>query len=385
MNKKEVLEIRKQFSPKNCAITRICGCYVDHEKNKKMESKEAFLSLPEEEAFKYFDIFKKTLSGSIGKNMINMEFPIDAEMPGGTQEFLLKLRDSRLEDDMLLEEFYDKVIATYEYAENYYIILIHAMYDIPGKSSDDMEMFDASDEVYQHILMSICPVSLSKAGLSYNAEENCIQDRIRDWIVEMPENGFLFPLFNDRSTDIHGMLYYSKNAEQLHDIFVDEVFGCTAPLSAGGQRDSFNMLVEETLGDDCQYDTVIGIHEKLNEIIEAQKDSPDPVVLTQSEVKRLFEDCGVEDEKLETFDNQYEAVAGEKATMVASNITNTRKFEIKTPDVVIHVEPDKVELVETRIIDGRKCLVIPMEDVEINGIRVRMGGENGEESEEEFE
>ena len=385
MNKKEVLEIRKQFSPKNCAITRICGCYVDHEKNKKMESKEAFLSLPEEEAFKYFDIFKKTLSGSIGKNMINMEFPIDAEMPGGTQEFLLKLRDSRLEDDMLLEEFYDKVIATYEYAENYYIILIHAMYDIPGKSSDDMEMFDASDEVYQHILMSICPVSLSKAGLSYNAEENCIQDRIRDWIVEMPENGFLFPLFNDRSTDIHGMLYYSKNAEQLHDIFVDEVFGCTAPLSAGGQRDSFNMLVEETLGDDCQYDTVIGIHEKLNEIIEAQKDSPDPVVLTQSEVKRLFEDCGVEDEKLETFDNQYEAVAGEKATMVASNITNTRKFEIKTPDVVIHVEPDKVELVETRIIDGRKCLVIPMEDVEINGIRVRMGGESSEESEEEFE
>ena len=385
MNKKEVLEIRKQFTPANCAITRIAGCYVDHEKNKKMESKSAFLSLPEEEAFKYFDIFKKTLSGTMGKNMLNMEFPIDQEMPGGTQEFLMKLKASKLEDDMLLEEFYDKVIATYEYAENYYIILIHAMYDIPGKSSDDMEMFDASDEVYQHILMSICPVSLSKAGLSYNAEENCIQDRIRDWIVEMPENGFLFPLFNDRSTDIHGMLYYSKNAEQLHDIFVDEVFGCTAPLSAGGQRDSFNMLVEETLGDDCQYDTVIGIHEKLNEIIEAQKDSPDPVVLTQSEVKRLFEDCGVEDEKLETFDNQYEAVAGEKATMVASNITNTRKFEIKTPDVVIHVEPDKVELVETRIIDGRKCLVIPMEDVEINGIRVRMGGESSEESEEEFE
>ena len=199
-----------------------------------------------------------------------------------------------------------------------------------------------------------------------------------DWIVEMPENGFLFPVFNDRSTDIHGMLYYAKNAEQLHDVFVDEMFGCTAPLSAGGQRDSFNLLVEETLGEDCQYDTVVNIHEKLNEIIEAQKDSPDPVVLTKSEVKRLFEDCGVEEEKLETFDDQYDVAAGEKATMVASNITNTRKFEIKTPDVVIHVEPEKVELVETRIIDGRKCLVIPMEDVEINGIRVRMGGESSE-------
>ena len=165
----------------------------------------------------------------------------------------------------------------------------------------------------------------------------------------------------------------TKNAEQLHDVFVDEMFGCTAPLSAGGQRDSFNMLVEETLGEDCQYDTVVNIHEKLNEIIEAQKDSPDPVVLTKSEVKRLFEDCGVEEEKLETFDNQYEVVAGEKAALVASNITNTRKFEIKTPDVVIQVQPEKVELVETRIIDGRKCLVIPMEDVEINGIRVTMG------------
>ena len=164
MNKKEILEIRKQFTPANCAITRICGCYVDHEKNKKLESKEAFLSLPEEEAFKYFDIFKKTLSGTVGKNMLNLEFPLEAEMPGGTQEFLLKLRDSRLEDDMLLDEFYDKVIATYEYAENYYIILIHAMYDIPGKTSDGLEMFDASDEVYEYLLMSICPVSLSKRG-----------------------------------------------------------------------------------------------------------------------------------------------------------------------------------------------------------------------------
>ena len=61
------------------------------------------------------------------------------------------------------------------------------------------------------------------------------------------------------------------------------------------------------------------------------------------------------------------------------------KKDVYKRQVVIHVEPDKVELVETRIIDGRKCLVIPMEDVEINGIRVRMGGENGEESEEEFE
>ena len=250
MNKKEVLEIRKQFTPANCAITRIAGCYVDHEKNKKMESKSAFLSLPEEEAFKYFDIFKKTLSGTMGKNMLNMEFPIDQEMPGGTQEFLMKLKASKLEDDMLLEEFYDKVIATYEYAENYYIILIHAMYDVPGRSSDNLEMFDASDEVYEYLVCSICPVSLSKAGLSYNAESNCIQDRIRDWVVDMPDKGFLFPAFNDRSTDIHGVLYYTKKSEDLQPELIEQLLGARMPMSANTQKETFQMLIEDTLGED---------------------------------------------------------------------------------------------------------------------------------------
>ncbi|MDO4338277.1 MAG: DUF4317 domain-containing protein [Eubacteriales bacterium] len=374
MNKKEISEIKKQFTPNNCAITRICGCYVDGEKNKKTELKEAFLSLPEEEMFKYFDIFRKTLSGTIGKNLINMEFPLDQEKEGGTQEFLLRLRSSKLQDNELVESFYDKIIENYDYGENYYIILIHAVYDIPGKSTDGQEMFDASDEIYEHILCSICPVKLSKAGLCYNAETNNIEDRIRDWIVEMPDLGFLFPVFNDRSTDIHGVLYYTKNAEELRSTFVDELFGCNTPLSAGGQRDSFNALVEETLGDDCAYDTVMNIHGKLNEWVDSQKDSPDPVVLTKSEVKRLFEECGVEDEKLESFDEQYEVTAGgEKSSLVASNITNTRRFEIKTPDVVIHVNPERADLVKTKIIDGRKCLVIPMEDnVEVNGIHVRM-------------
>ena len=352
MNKKEISEIKKQFTPENCSITRICGCYVDGEKNKKTELKEAFLSLSEEEMFKYFDIFRKSLSGTIGKNLMN-------------------------------ESFYDKIIENYDYPENYYIILIHGVYDIPGKSSDGSEMFDASDEIYEHIMCCICPVKLSKAGLCYNAETNSIQDRIRDWIVELPDVAFLFPQFNDRSTDIHGVLYYSKNVNELRDIFIDELLGCNAPLSAGGQRDSFNALVEDTLGEDCSYDTVLNIHEKLNDLIEAQKDEPEPVVLTKSEVKRLFEECGVEDEKLQSFDEQYEITAGEKSSLVASNITNTRRFEIKTPDVVVHVDPERADLVETRVIDGRKCLVIPMEgEVELNGIRVHTGSEDS--SNEEF-
>ncbi len=372
MNKKEILEIRKQFTPANCAITRICGCYVDHEKTKKMESKEAFLSLPEEEAFKYFDIFKKTLSGTVGKNILNLEFPLNEEVQGGTQEFLLKLRNSRLEDDMLLEEFYDKVIATYEYAENYYIILIHAMYDIPGKSSDGMEMFDASDEVYEYLLMSICPVSLSKAGLSYNAEDNRIQDRIRDWIVDVPSKGFLFPAFNDRGTDLHSVLYYTKKSEDLQPELISQLLGAKMPMSADTQREIFQMIIENTLGEDGDYETVRNIHETLNELIEEHKEEPEPLSLDKTEVKKIFEKSGVDGEKMENFDHNFETNAGEKSSLLASNIAETKKFNIETPDVVIKVNPERADLVETRIIDGRQCLVIPVDDhIEVNGINVR--------------
>ena len=372
MNKKEVLEIRKQFTPRNCAITRICGCYVDHEKNKKLESKDAFLSLPEEEAFKYFDIFKKTLSGTIGKNMLNMEFPLDAEMPGGTQEFLLKLRDSKLEDDMLLEEFYDKVIATYEYGENYYIILIHAMYDIPGKSTDDLEMFDASEDVYEYLLMSICPVSLSKAGLCYNAEDNRIEDRVRDWIVDMPDKGFLFPAFNDRNTDLHSVLYYTKKSEDLQPEMIEQLLGAQMPMSADTQKETFQMIIEDTLGGDGDYETVRNIHETLNDLIEEHKEEPEPLKLDKTDVKKIFEQSGVSAEKMESFDRNYEENAGEKTSLLASNIAETRKFNIETPDIIIKVNPDRADLVETRIIDGRQCLVIPVDDhIEVNGINVR--------------
>ncbi|WP_282923776.1 DUF4317 domain-containing protein [Mediterraneibacter massiliensis] len=372
MNKKEVLEIRKQFTPANCAITRICGCYVDHEKNKKMEAKEAFLSLPEEEAFKYFDIFKKTLSGTMGKNMLNMSFPLDAEMPGGTQEFLLKLKNSKLEDDMLLEEFYDKVIESYIYEENYYIILIHAMYDIPGKSSDGIEMFDASDEVYEYLLCSICPVSLSKAGLSYNAQDNRIEERVRDWVVDMPDKGFLFPAFTDRSTDLHGVLYYTKKSEDLQPEMAEHVLGASMPMSADTQKETFQMIIEDTLGEDGDYETVRNIHETLHEMIEEHKEEPEPLALDKTDVKKIFEKSGVSNEKMEGFEKNFEENAGEKASLLASNITEVRKFNIETPDVVIKVNPERADLVETRIIDGRQCLVIPVDDhIEVNGIQVK--------------
>lgn len=383
MNKKEIAEIKKQFTQERCAITRICGCYVDGEKNKKTELKEAFLSLPEEEMFKYFAIFRKALSGTVGKNLLTMEFPLVSEEAGGTQDFLMQLRASSLKDENLLEEFYDKIIENYYSVENYLILLIHAVYDIPGKSSDGEEMFDASDEVYDHILCCICPVTLSKPGLSYDEESNAFHTRICDRVVNMPDIGFLFPAFHDRSTDVHSLLYYAAKPEELRMEFVEPVLGCNLPLSAGDQKETFQTIVEETLGDACDYEVVKNIHEKLNEMIEEKKDEPDPVVLDRAEVKRLLECSGVEEEKLSSFEEKYEEAAGTDTCFVASNVANTRQFEIKTPDVVVKVSPDRMDLVETKVINGRKCLVISLDNsVEVNGITVRMGL-SGEEEEEE--
>ncbi len=219
----EILEIRKQFKHENCSITKVSVCYVDGEKTIKTKFTESFLCMPEEETFKYFEIFKKTLSGTVGKNLINLEFPTSSEFNGGTQEFLLKLRDSELKDETLVDEFYQKIIDSYEHVGNYLILVVYAAYDVPGKTSDKIIMEDASDEVYRYILCSLCPVNLSKPGLSYNEEKNLIQKRIQDWVVSSPNQGFLFPAFNDRSTDLHNALYYSKDAEELKQDFVQQL------------------------------------------------------------------------------------------------------------------------------------------------------------------
>lgn len=380
MIKQEINEIKRLFTPNSCSITRICGCYVDGEKNKKTDFKEAFLSLPEEEIFKYFELLRKTLSGSIGKNLLNLEFPTDTELEGGTQEFLLKLRDSKLKDDALLKEFYDRVIGSYEYVGNYLILLIHDAYDVPGKALDGMTMDDASDTVFEYLLCCICPVALSKPGLSYDASLNEFHNRIRDWVVNMPETGFLFPSFNDRATDIHSTLFFNKNPEEPHSEFVEGILGCSLPLSAGSQKETFQTIIEETLGEDCEYEVVKSIHENLAEMIEEHKEIPEPLTLDKKEVKNLLEKSGVEEEKLKDFDALYDAAAGDDTALFVSNVASIRSFEVKTPDVVVKVNPDRADLVNTMMVDGRRCLVIEINDqVEVNGINVSVASPLPEE------
>lgn len=372
MNKKEVAEIKKRFTKTKCSFTRLCGCYVDAEKQKRLTLKEAFLSLPEEEMFKYIDIFRKTLSGSIGKTMLNMEFPMEQETKeDGTQRFLMKLLESKLTDDDLLNEFYDKIISVYNYPENYFIILTHDAYDIPKITSDGVENFDASEYVYDYILCCICPVKLTKPGLCYNAETNHIQDRIRDWVVEAPQSGFLFPAFNDRNMDIHNLLYYSKKSDELDAVITEKVLGCQLPLPAKSQKETFNNILEESLGLDCDYEVVKTIHENLNQMLAETSEEPEPLALAKEDMSHLLMKSGVEEKEIETFETRFDETVGEDQCLMAANISSPKKFEVATPDVKVTVNPQRTDLVETKIIDGVPYLMIEINDlVEVNGIQV---------------
>ena len=372
MTRKELNEIKSQYTLEDCGILRLCGCYVDGERNKITQFNENFLNLPEEEKHKYFDIFKKTLSGTPGKNLVDMKFNVDAYADEGARTFLMNLRDSGLKDDRLLNQFYDRIINNYSYVGNYLILLINQVYDIPAVTTDNIEMDDASDEVYSYILCSICHVNLSKPGLGYDEEDNNFHDKKQNHMVDVPDVGFLFPAFNKRSADEDMTLFYTKDVSEFEDGLIDCLLDCAVPLPAKQQKETFTSLVNEALGEEADLEIVKNIHENLEQIIEEKKqESPAPVMLDKTEMKDLLEKSGVKEEKLENFEEHFEMAAGEHGKLVASNVSSGKKFEVKTPDVVIKINSDKTDIVSTQIIDGRQCLVIQIDErLEVNGISV---------------
>ena len=372
MTRKELSEIKSQYTLENCGILRLCGCYVDGERNKITQFNENFLNLPEEEKHKYFDIFKKTLSGTPGKNLIDMKFNVDAYADEGARTFLMNLRDSGLKDDRLLDEFYDRIINNYSYVGNYLILLINQVYDIPTVTTDNIEMEDASDEVYSYILCSICHVNLSKPGLGYDEEDNNFHDKKQNHMVDVPDVGFLFPAFNKRSADEDMTVFYTKDVSEFEDELIDCLLDCVAPLPAKQQKETFTSLVSEAVGEEADLQVVKNIHANLEQIIEEKKqESPAPVMLDKNEMKNLLEKSGVKEEKLENFEEHFEMAAGEHGKLVASNVSSGKKFEVKTPDVVIKINSDKTDIVSTQVIDGRQCLVIQIDErLVVNGISV---------------
>ena len=374
MNRKEIREIKSQFSLENCGILRLCGCYIDGEKNKVAQFNENFLNLPEEEQHKYFDIFKKTLSGTSGKNLINMKFNIDSYAEDGARELLIKLRDSGLKDESLLNRFYENVINHYSYVGNYLILLINQVYDVPGKASDGTTLDDASDEVYNYILCSICNINLSEPGLGYDESDNNFHDNKQSHLVGKPEIGFLFPSFNNRSADDDMTLLYTKNTKKFDEELINSILDCSIPLSAEEQNNKIIQLIDKVTSDSADLNTVKNIQGSLQQLIEDKKDSGSLVILNKTDIRDILKQSGIEDIALQNFEEYFmmDLKDNQLPVIAADNISISKELKVEMPDVVIKVNPKKSSIITTKNIDGKRCIVIEMGDnVQVNGISIK--------------
>ena len=371
MDKKAIAEIRKLMTMNNCRIDKIRGCYVDENREIVTELRETFLALEESTVEKYCEIFRQTLGGKPGRNLFNLEFPLAEEEAGGKQDLLYRLQKSGLEDSTLVRAFFDRVIETAQFPDKYLILLAHGIYDIPGRTSDGIDMDDASDYVYDFILCSICPVILLKEGLCYDSEKMCFLDRRSDWAVQRPDAGFLFPAFNDRGSDIHQLLYFVRRPDEMHPELSDDLLGCPTPLPEEDQRGVFKNVVEATLGRDCDFENVKNIHEAIGQLIEQEKDSGEPPQIEKVQLRRILYENGAADDALETFDAAFDDAVGEGGALMAENAADTKKLEIKTPSLRITVKAAMADMIKTRFIDGIEYLTIPVaDDIEVNGIRI---------------
>ncbi len=423
MNKKEVAEIKRRFKKEAATFTRVVGCYVDGNHNKVCKIGSTFLNLEDEEFYKYLEIANKALSGTVGNNLLELQFPTEEEAPGGRQQILMALRATGLKDEALLDTYYDLIIDTYDHAGNYLILLFHDVYDVMTKTSDNNKL-DESEEVYEYLICAICPVDLSKPGLGYLEEEQRIGPRIRDWIVGAVDTAFLFPAFTDRSADIHSTLFYTKNTKEPHSEFMENGLGCGAKRTATEQKMAFHSIVRNVLGaeDEHTEEVLLDMQQNLSDMIDEYEETHDEeevFLLDKTVVEKLMEESHIPEEKAarigkcvdEAFGDEPPAVGHlidakalvqnelrveklaledqvgdltlqlnrkedelqERTTQLAEKQEEIDQYiaETRTYDVVLHVKPEKASQIRSRMIDGQKCLVIPMAEDEhaaINGV-----------------
>ena len=378
MNTKEIGEIRRRMRRDRSNMTALFGCYVNDNKEIIAEFRQSTGMMPENESEKYFALLRRTLSGQLGKNLIDITFKTSQVADSPEHKLLMELRQSRLKEENLRMEFYQKVIKTVNLDSAYLILLGCDSYDVPFKSKDDQVQSDASSEVYQYIVCAVCPVKQTKANLHYIPETKEFHDGGMMNIVSAPELGFLFPAFDNRATNIYNALYYTHSPKDNHETFVEAVFNTPVPKPAAEQKRSFEALLTTSLEDACSMDVVQAVHDQLCQRIELHKEAKVPEALTVSkeEVKEVLSSCGVSDAHLAKFSVQYDEVFGFEAEVHPKNIIDNKHFAVQTPDVIIKVAPDRTDLIETRVIGGVKYILINAEEnVEVNGVNIHIGEE----------
>ncbi len=372
---KEISEIRRHLRRDRSNITHLFGCYVNENGEIISEFRQSTGLMPENESDKYFALLRRTLSGSLGKNLIDITFKTSQVADSPEHKLLMGLRESKLNDEELRQEFYKKVIDSVSLEGNYLILLGCDSYDVPFKSKDDSHSPDRSEEVYTYILCTICPVKQTKANLHYVPEEKLFHDGAMNQMVSAPALGFLFPAFDNRATNIYNALYYTHDVKQSQDALIEALFNTPVPQPAAEQKKSFEALLSTSLGEECSLDVVQTVHDQLCQRIELHKEAkvPEPLMVSKEEVKEVLSSCGVSEEHIAKFSVDYDEVFGFEADLHPKNIIDNKHFELKTPDVVIKVDPARSDLIETRIIGGVKYIMICAdEEVEVNGVNIHI-------------
>lgn len=376
MNTKEISEIRKTLNPDRSTISSVCGCYVNASGEIIAEFSRPLGLMSEDEAEKYLFIFKKTLSGSLSKNLFCMDFSTAQVSDGAEYKLLSRLRTSELADAEALKDFYTLVSKSLTLKDNYVILLTHAKYDVPFRHADGNTLADDSSEIFSHIICSICPVKASKASLTYDPAEKLFINSAGASAVSAPETGFLFPAFDCRRTNIYGALFYTRNTKDSHSDFTNAIFGNDIPMPADVQEENFRALVSETLADACDLTAIKEMRRRIEEKTEEHKasGSDEPLMLTGTEIKEILTDCGASEEGLTAFSESFRENFGDMTELDPKNLINTKKFELRTPDVIIKVAPDKSDLVRTQVIGGAKyIMILADEGVELNGLDMKIG------------
>ena len=373
MNEKEIAELRRRFRAEKSNITHVRGCYVNEKREIISQFDQSLALMSQEESGKLLAILRKTLSGTLGKNLLDISFETRQVAEGEEHRMLMALRGSELRDQEAVEAFFQRAIASLDLEGNYLILLAYDAYDVPYRSKDGERQDDASSEVFSYILCSICPVKLTKEALSYFVYENQFRALAADWVVSAPEAGFLFPAFDERSTNLYNALFYTRDISQTHEAFVDAIFRTPAPMPAAVQMETFHSILGETLSEDCSYQVVQAVHDRLCGIIEEHKAAreEEPLTVSKGTVRQVLQSCGVAEERVEAFEEQYDGAYGADADLSPRNLVDTKQLELRTPDVTIKVNPGRGDLVETRIIDGARYILIRAEEgVEVNGVPV---------------
>ncbi len=376
MNEREIAEIKRRYKVDKNNITKIYGCYVNERKEVIANFEQSVALMTETRKEMYFSVMKKTLSGTLKKNLIDIEFETAQVVNGEEHKLLMELKNTKLEDKEILNSFFDKVVDSVDFEGNYLILIACDAYDVPTKSRSLQGDLDVSTESFTYVLCSICPVKQTKSALGYNVEENIFSHKEGVWAVAAPMMGFMFPSFDDRSSNIYNALYYTKDTAFGNENFVEAIFKADTPMPANLQKETFETLICDTLAEECSLESIETVHQKISNMLDIHKESKDPNALTLSakQVKYLLEDSGVSADKLENFEENFENEFGENSTLSPKNIVDVKRYELTTPDVVIKVNPDRKDLVQTKIIDGKKYILISADEgVELNGINIHIG------------